>query len=465
MNSEVVEAPKQDGEQAEKQMLYAGPRGTAVKILNRVERTDSYLDKLLDVELKLKELSDLDKSLLAEIVHGVMRWQGRLDWVLNGFTHGNFSKSEVNVRNALRVALYQILFLTQVPHYAAVNEAVEFIKRIRGERFSGFVNAVLRNIIRTLDGIHYPNPEEDLSQYLAVYYSHPVWMVKRWLARFGKEELEKMLIANNEMPGLTLRINKLKISSPEFLALLEKQNVQFQGSTFIDHFLKVKSLSGISQMNIFQQGYFTVQDESAALPVLLLDPHPGERVIDMCAAPGGKTTFIAEMMNNQGEILAVDKYETKLNMIKLSCDRLGILNVQLLATDASSLETSLADKVLVDAPCTGLGTLRKKPDIKWKREPEDLKRMVKQQSTLLENAARLVKPGGVIVYSTCTTEPEENSEVIKKFIETHPDYSIEPASNFVNKSVVSVEGFIETFPHKHHIDGSFAARLRKKLPN
>ncbi|MBA4313599.1 MAG: 16S rRNA (cytosine(967)-C(5))-methyltransferase RsmB [Chlorobiaceae bacterium] len=443
-------------------MLYAGPRGTAVKILNRVERTDSYLDKLLDVELRSKEISDLDKSLLAEIVHGVLRWQGRLDWVLNGFTHGNFSKSEVNVRNALRVALYQILFLTQVPHYAAVNEAVEFIKRIRGDKFSGFVNAVLRNIIRTLDGIHYPNPDEDLAQYLAVYYSHPLWMVKRWLPRFGREEVEKLLTANNEIPGLTLRINKLKISSAEFLSLLEKQNIQFHGSTFIDYFIKVKSLSGISQMNIFQQGFFTIQDESAALPVILLDPHPGERVIDMCAAPGGKTTFIAEMMKNEGEILAVDKYDTKLNMLKLSCDRLGVQNVRVLVADATTVETELADRILVDAPCSGLGTLRKKPDIKWKREPEDIKRMIRQQYSLLESAARMLKPGGVLVYSTCTTELEENSEMVNSFIGAHPEFYIEPANNFVNKSVVNAEGFIETMPHRHQIDGSFAARLRKK---
>ncbi|MBI5020869.1 MAG: 16S rRNA (cytosine(967)-C(5))-methyltransferase RsmB [Ignavibacteriales bacterium] len=462
MNSETRESVNTDPPVAEIQTLYAGPRGTAVKILNRVERTDSYLDKLLDVELRSKDISDLDKSLLAEIVHGVLRWQGRLDWVLNGFTHGNFSKSEVNVRNALRVALYQILFLNQVPHYAAVNEAVEFIKRIRGDKFSGFVNAVLRNVIRTLDGIHYPNPDEDLAQYLAVYYSHPLWMVRRWLPRFGKEEVEKLLTANNEIPGLTLRINKMKITPAEFLSLLEKQNVQFQGSTYIDYFVKVRSLSGISQMNIFQQGFFTIQDESAALPVLLLDPHPGERVIDMCAAPGGKTTFIAETMKNEGEILAVDKYDTKLNMLKMSCERLGIQNVQLLVADSTTIDTQLADRILVDAPCSGLGTLRKKPDIKWKREPEDIKRMVRQQYALLESAARMLKPGGVLVYSTCTTEPEENSELVKSFINAHPEFSIESASDFVNKSVVSAEGFIETMPHRHQIDGSFAARLRKK---
>lgn len=461
MNSDPIEMKHQDVVPAEKPALYAGPRGTAVKILNRVERTDSYLDKLLDAELKSKDVADIDKSLLAEIVHGVIRWQGRLDWILNGFTHGNFSKSEVNVRNALRVALYQILFLSHVPQYAAVNEAVEFIKRIRGDKFAGFVNAVLRNIIRTLDGIHYPNPDEDLVQYIAVYYSHPSWMVKRWLPRFGREELEKFLTANNEVPGLTLRINKLKITPSEFLSLLDAQGIPYQGSSFIDHFIKVRSLSGISQMNIFQQGYFSIQDESAALPVVLLNAQPGERVIDMCAAPGGKTTFVAEQMQNQGEIVAVDKYETKLNLVKMSCERLGIKNVQFIASDASELDIAIADKILVDAPCSGLGALRKKPDIKWKREIEDIPRLVKLQANLLENAARLLKPGGVLVYSTCTTEPEENDLLIKKFIMQHPEFSIDDASKFVNKSVVTSDGMVETFPHRHHIDGSFSVRLIK----
>ncbi len=465
MNSETIEIKKEENRTNDKPNLYAGPRGTAIKILNRVERTDSYLDKLLDVELKSKDVADIDKSLLAEIVHGVLRWQGRLDWILNGFTHGNFSKSEVNIRNALRVALYQILFLTQVPQYAAVNEAVEFIKRLRGEKFAGFVNAILRNILRTLDGIHYPNPDEDLVQYLAVYYSHPVWMVKRWLERFSREELEKFLASNNEVPGLTLRINKLKIAPNDFIALLEKQNVIFQGSAYIDYFIKVKSLAGISQINIFQSGYFSIQDESAALPVLLLDPQPGERIIDMCAAPGGKTTFIAELMKNQGEIVAVDKYDSRLNLIKMSCERLGITNVQFIAGDSEQLNLPIADKIIVDAPCTGLGTLRKKPDIKWKREQEDILRLAKQQFNLLENASRLLKQGGIIVYSTCTTEPEENQQLVKSFLQNHPEFKVDDASKFVNKSVVTPEGFVETFPHRHHIDGSFCCRLIKLIAN
>ncbi len=444
---------------AEGQTLYSGPRGTAVKILNRIERTDSYLDKLLDVELRSPELSDPDKNLLAEIVHGVMRWQGRLDWVLNGFTHGNFSKSEVNIKNTGRVALYQLLFLSNVPHYAAVNEAVEFIKRIRGEKSGHLINAVLRNIIRSLDAIHYPKPEEDLGQYLAVYYSHPLWMVRRWMTRFEREELERFLAVNNEVPGLTLRINRLKIAPAEFLSMLDNAKITYQGSSFIDHFIKLRSLSGIGQMKMFQSGLFSIQDESAALPVLLLDPKPGERVIDLCAAPGGKTTFVAELMRNEGEILAVDKYESRLHIVSANCERLGIRNVQLHVADASTLEAPPAEKVIIDVPCSGLGVLRKKPDIKWKREPEDIPRLARQQSSLLERGSQLVKPGGVLVYSTCTTEPEENAMQVAAFLERHPEFRLDEASQYVNKSVVTPWGSVETFPHRHHIDGTFAARL------
>lgn len=447
--------------QTEFKTLYEGVRGTAVKILNRVERTDAYFDKLLDAELRGKDLGDNDKALLAEIVHGVMRWHGRLDWVLNGFFHGNFVKAETNVKNALRVALYQILFLERVPHYAAVNEAVEFIKRIRGEKQANLVNGVLRNIIRNLDNIRYPDPNEDLVQYLSVYYSHPSWMVKRWLARFGREETEKFLESNNQIPDLTLRINKLSIDPPTFLSMLDAHQIPYEGSAFFDYFIKLRSFAGLSQMDWFRLGYFSIQDESAALPCILLSPQPGERVIDMCAAPGGKTALIGEMMRNEGQIVSVDKYESKLNLIKSTCERLGIRNVEYLAADSSRLEIPPADKVIVDAPCSGLGVLRKKPDIKWKRDSEDIVRLVKLQLALLENANRLLKAGGVLVYSTCTTEPEENMEVVKAFLTKHPEFRIDDASRCLNKSLVTSDGFVETFPHRHRIDGSFAVRMTK----
>ena len=440
---------------------YSGARGTAVKILNRIERSDAYLDKLLDIELKSDELQGPDKGLLSELVHGVVRWQGRLDWLLGRFTHGNFPKSEVNIKNALRVALYQILFLERLPQYAAVNEAVEFVKRLRSEKAANMVNAVLRTIIRNLDGIHYPNPAEDLLQYLSVFYSHPQWMVKRWLSRFPPAEVEKLLAANNEIPPITLRINKLKIAPAAFLALLDEQRIPYIGSGLVDYFIKTKNLSGISHIDLFRQGYFSIQDESAALPALLLSPQPGERIIDMCAAPGGKTTLLAELMTNQGEVMAIDRYEHKLNMIHQSCDRLGITIVRPIVGDATEMSIPPAGKVLLDAPCSGLGAIRKKPDIKWKREPEDILRLAKIQETLLESAARAVGPGGVLVYSTCTTEPEENETMIRAFLLRHPEFSLDDPLKFVNRSVVSPDGFVITLPHVHHLDGSFAVRLLK----
>jgi 16S rRNA (cytosine967-C5)-methyltransferase len=446
---------------AEWKSLYSGPRGTAVKVLNRVERTDSYLDKVLDSELRSGELSDLDKGLLNEIVHGVLRWQNKLDWVLNGFSHGNFSKSEINVKNTLRVALYQILYLERIPHSAAVNEGVEFIKRIRGDKPAGLVNAVLRNIIRNIEGIRYPDPAEDEVQYLAVFYSHPHWMVKRWLRRYGREETERLMMANNDRPSMALRINRLKIDPAVFKNQLTEQQIAFTPSAYLSHFVRVKTLSRIGQMDLFRNGMFTIQDESAALACQLLDARPGDRVFDFCAAPGGKTTNLSEMMNNTGVIIALDKYEAKLSMISGSAERLGLRNIQLRATDAITFEESPADRILLDAPCSGLGTLAKKPDMKWKRDQMDIVKLVATQRAMLENAARLLKPGGTLVYSTCTIEPEENEDVIGAFLGDHPEFRIDPAGQFVHPDLVAPEGWIATLPHRHGMDGSFAVRLVK----
>jgi 16S rRNA (cytosine967-C5)-methyltransferase len=215
-------------------------------------------------------------------------------------------------------------------------------------------------------------------------------------------------------------------------------------------------------MELFRKGFFTIQDESAIQPCLLLAPQPGDRVLDLCAAPGGKTTAMAEMMKNEGEITSIDKYDVKLASIKSACDRLGLRNVKLLAVDASTLDSEQADKVLLDAPCSGLGVLAKKPDIKWKRDVTDIIKLAKIQKDLLHNAARLVKPGGVLVYSTCTTEPEENQANVNRFLSEHTEFSIEDARQYVNHALVNPNGFVETLPHLHGMDGSFAVRLVKK---
>jgi 16S rRNA (cytosine967-C5)-methyltransferase len=442
--------------------LYAGPRGTAVKILNRIDRSDAYLDKLLDAELRSDDMNELDKGLMNEIVTGVVRWQMKLDWVLTGFFHGNFTKAETNIKNALRVALYQILFLDKVPQSAAVNEGVEFIKRLRGQKVADLVNAVLRNIIRNLENIRYPDPNEDRIRHLAVIESHPLWLVNKWVARFGYDEAKKLLSANNRRPDLTLRVNRLKIVQDYFLSQLNQMQVQYTRSTVLDCFVRVQHMAGIGSSEMFRQGFFSVQDESGGLAVQLLDPKPGERIIDLCSAPGGKTTFIGELMKNTGEIVSIDRYETRLNLVKKAVQRLGISITQFVVADATTVQVPQADKILVDAPCSGLGVLAKKPDAKWRREPDDIRDLVKLQRAILENAATLVKPAGLIVYSTCTTEPEENSGVIRDFLAGHPEFVLEPAGELVPKEVLSPEGYIETFPHRQAMDGSFAVRLRKQ---
>jgi len=456
-----VTEQKEQQKQEQKQ-LFSGVRGTAVKILNRVERTDSYLDKLIDTELRSNEFNDFDKALLTEIVHGVLRWQSKLDWVLNGFFHGNFSKAEVNVRNTLRAALYQILFLDKVPDHAAVNEAVEFMKRIRGEKAAGLVNAVLRNIIRNKEGIHYPDVQNDAALYLSTMYSYPLWMVRRWMNRFGFYETEKLLEAQNQKPGLTLRVNTMKTSVEDFMKMFDLHKISYERSAFLPMFLRTTNLTNISQTEIFRRGFFTVQDESAGIASMLLDVKPGERVIDLCSAPGGKTTFVGEAMKNQGKIIAVDKYQTRLNLVKTACERLGITNVEYVCVDGSQFSSEPADKVLIDAPCSGLGVLAKKPDIKIKREFRDIVEVGKSQVDLLENATQLVKVGGAMVYSTCTIEPEENFDLVKKFLQRHDEFAIDNAAKYVTEKIVSPDGFVETYPHRHGIDGSFAIRLVKK---
>ena len=441
--------------------LYDGVRGRAVKILNRVERTDAYLDKLLDIELKDPDLISEDKALLYKIVHGVVRWMGRLDWILNGFYKGQFSKAIPNLKNGLRVALYQILFLDRVPDYAAVNEAVEFVKKLQGQKPADLTNAILRNIIKNKNNIRYPNPDEDLPGYLTAYYSHPSWMVKRYLKRFGREEIEKLLAYNNEKPFLTLKVNNLKVEQDEFKELLKSVNLDFYQGKYLPEFFILKNLSNITSWEYFSKGYFNIQDESAGLACRLLDVEPGMRVLDLCAAPGGKSAYLAGLMHNEGEIIAIDRYESRLKLLSRKMERLGVTCVKTVETDALDYNDGKFDRVLADVSCSGSGTLRKKPDIKWKHDLLDLRRMTAIQFNLLEKASTLVKDGGYVVYSTCSIEPEENFDIVNKFLQNHPEFKLKDISNKFPKELIDENGCIQTLPHIHKSDGAFAAKLIK----
>ncbi len=447
--------------------LYHGVRGLAIKYLTRVDRSDSWLDKLMESQPAVAGLDPRDKRLLTELTNGVMRYRERLDWVLTGFYHGEFQKCIPTVKNALRVALYQLLFLDRIPHSAAVNESVEIVKRLKGKRSSGIVNAVLRNIIRKIDTITWPDAESSIVHYLSVMESHPQWMLRRWIDRFGVDTATSLARANNLRPTTSLRVNVQLTSVEQIKHELLALGASVERSVLFPTYLHARRIASIGSIDAFRNGYVTVQDDGAGLATHLTGVKPGTRVIDLCAAPGGKTTAMAEMMRGKGEVIALDKYEAKLALLKKTITRCGFDDIiKPMVGDALTLNIEPADVVLLDAPCSGLGTLRRKPEIKWKRSVEEIRRLAEIQKELLTNAVRHVKSGGLLVYTTCTTEPEENEDVMSWFLETHAEFNVEPATNHLpdsalRKGVVTESGFLQTWPHKHGTDGTFGARLRR----
>ncbi len=284
-------------------------------------------------------------------------------------------------------------------------------------------------------------------------------MVKRYLTRFGKEQTEKLLATNNEKPYLTLKLNALKTSPEEFKELLNSVNLKFTPGRYLPEFFQLQNLTNITAWEYFTKGYFNIQDESAGLACRLLNVSPEMRVLDLCAAPGGKTAYIAGLMHDKGEIVAIDRFESRIKIFENNLDRLGINSVKPLIINALEYSDGEFDRILADVPCSGTGTLSKKPDIKWKKDLLDIRRMTELQYQLLEKAASLIKVGGVVVYSTCSIEPEENWDIVSKFISEHPNFKIENAAERFPADLIDEHGCVQTLPHVHHMDGAFAARI------
>lgn len=443
-------------------VLYDTAREMAIKVLYRVERTDSYLDKVLEFELRKPDLSRVDKAFLTELVNGTIRWKARLDYAISQFYRGDLLKVEVNVKNALRVAIYQLMFLDRIPQSAVVNEAVEFVKKLCGQEMANQVNAILRCAVRKIDTIEYPAMEVDPVRALSTVYSFPAWFVKRFVDRFGVFETEQLLTALNDRPRLCIRVNPLKGSIDQLISEFESHGALIEHGKFIPNFFYVEGLTRIADLDAFRAGRFAVQDESAGIVSILLDPKPGERILDACSAPGGKTTHILELTCGNVDLTSIEKYEVRAALVENSVQRQGVGKTKIVAADASTYSDSVPfDKILVDAPCTGFGLIRRKPDSKWKKEPKDIRLLSEIQSSILENVSKLLKKNGVMVYSTCTIEWEENQAVVKTFLSRHPEFVVEPADTLVNRALVGREGFVEVYPHRDDMDGGFAARLRK----
>jgi 16S rRNA (cytosine967-C5)-methyltransferase len=445
------------------------PRAICLDLLNRIEETDRHPDTLLtDVFRKYQSLTSLDRAFLTELTYGVLRWQGRLDWLIRHFSKVPFDKIELSILNILRLGLYQILFLSRTPFSAAVNESVKLAKNIRGQGGAGFVNAMLRSVLREKDQIPYPEISEDPVLHLSVVDSYPPWLIRRWMEEFGLEETERICAVNNQISSLTIRTNTLKIDREALLEKLREKGLKPFPCSFAEEGILFKDPPPTSELPFFKEGFYIIQDEASQLVTSILDPKPGERILDACAAPGGKTTHIAQRMRDKGEIYAMDLSEEKLDRIEEMCRRLGIKIVKTIKGDATcSLPVPkgmVFDRILADVPCSGFGTLRKNPDLKWRRKEEDIRRLGILQLSILENLAPYVKEGGILVYSTCTVFHEENEDVVERFLNEHPEFRLdeirevlpEKCHRFINK------GLFKTFPPKDEMDGFFVARLIKK---
>ena len=454
------------------------PREIAVRVLQQRRAGGKFIEDLLETALPGAQLSSADRALCQEIVYGIVRWQATLDWLIARKTDGREQKPAL--QNLLRLGLYQIFWLDRIPDHAAVNETVELAKQNGFGSQAGFVNAILRGYLREHDETKKLLAGLKISQ-PALGWSHPEWLVARWQKRWGAERTAQLLEWNNTPPKTFARVNTLKFGragSPppaertkaengahgvtrptlnnagDLLTRWRDESVEYdfvrRGWLEENLVFEMKSHPPLSSLASFRDGWFYIQDPGTLLAVCQLGPQPGETILDFCAAPGGKTTFIAQLMNNQGRIVAQDVSEERLKWIQENCARLGATCVEpVLPSTLNSQPSTGFDRVLVDAPCSNSGVMRRRVDLRWRIQPSEIERLRSAQLDLLKQAATQVKPGGVLVYSTCSLEPEENGEVVKQFLSEHADFKLESER--------------ELLPFADNVDGAYVARL-KRLP-
>jgi 16S rRNA (cytosine967-C5)-methyltransferase len=444
----------------------ASVRRLAGDILSKVDSRKAYADILLDQAFRRAGLDERDRALLTELIYGTLRWRGTIDARLARYLRRPLSQTDVLVRNLLRMTCYQLLYLERIPEYAAVNEAVELAKRHRGGKAARFVNGVLRSLLRDPRDNATPRNESSNGA-LAIQYSHPEWLVRRWRDEFGSEQAAALMSANNQRRQLTLRANSLKCTREDLLARFARAGIEALPTAWSPAGISLQSGGAVENLPGFNEGVFQIQGEASQLVSYLLSPSSGERILDACAAPGGKASHIAELMRDRGELVALDASSRGIEKIRQNVQRLGVASVIAVRGDAAAaLEDSIAkpyDRILVDAPCSGLGTLRGHPEIKWQRGESDIRRLSRLQQRILDRVAAYLKPGGVLVYSTCTLAREENEGNVERFISRHPEFELQDAARYLPQQANGmVRGyFFQALPQRDNTDGFFAARLRK----
>ncbi len=416
-----------------------------------INRKTAYLS-LIDVEAK-RAYSNLainhkiavnkpnSPAFVRELVYGVLENKLTLDYYLDQLVMNGIDSLKVSELTILRMGIYQLGYLNSVPEYAAVNESVELAKKYcKGK--AGLVNGVLREYQNKKIQLHLPARDEDEIKYLSIKYSYAPWIIEMWLKYYEKEFVERLLAAGNDRPPMTIRLNWLKIRKDDLKQALTSRGFEVEEGSLCSNAINVKG-SGLLDSELYRYGLFTPQDESSMLVAEKLNPQKGDLVMDVCAAPGGKTTAIAERMNNTGKIIASDIYRRKLDIVDKEAERLGITNIETRSWDATRVDSTMlrkADKVLVDAPCSGLGVVRRKPEIKYKEKSDDMALLPRKQLAILSASAQYVKPGGTLLYSTCTVNPEENERVVEAFLKKNKEFQKEERKLLL-PSINNTDGF------------------------
>ncbi|OIJ09852.1 16S rRNA (cytosine(967)-C(5))-methyltransferase [Anaerobacillus arseniciselenatis] len=441
-------------------------REVALDILLQIEKNQAYSNLLLNQTIKREKINEKDIGLLTEIVYGTIQRKNTLDYYLSQFVKIKLKKLDDWVLVLLRLSLYQIIYLDRVPERAVVHEAVELAKKKGHKGISAMVNGTLRSLLR--QGVPSFNKIEDPIEKLAISYSHPIWLTKRWIDQFGEDKTKAVCEINCTPPMVTARVNKMKVRNiDEVIEKLEGEGVICERGDLSDDAIKV--IKGtLPNTTAYKEGMVTIQDESSMLVARALGAMPKMKVLDSCAAPGGKTTHIAELMNNEGEICALDLHEHKVKLIDEQASRLNLSIIHTKATDSRKanevFEKESFDCILVDAPCTGLGVIRRKPDIKWQKQEADIERITLIQKDILSAVAPLLKKGGTIVYSTCTIDDLENEEVVKSFLNEHSNFELdETLKERLPKKLEGLynKGMVKILPSDFNTDGFFISSLKK----
>ncbi|UCD63221.1 MAG: 16S rRNA (cytosine(967)-C(5))-methyltransferase RsmB [Candidatus Zixiibacteriota bacterium] len=430
----------------------------ALVVIEQGEQTDSAISSVMEG----KNFRPIDKRFLLQLVNGTTKMRRRLDHEMRFYLSRPKAELPPKLANILRLGFYQLRFTDRIPAAAAVSESVNLAHYMTGRSRANLVNAVMRASLREPQKVTFARKAEDPVKYLGDYYSYPDYFVQYALKEFGYEQTEQLLRLGNQPPHVTYRVNSLKVKPDEVANVLQVNEVEFSFGRYLPEFIHIEESGLPLDSELIKTGKVFVQDESAGMAVRLLDPKGDQAVADLAAAPGGKTTYIAIRMENQGRITAVDKSRPRLKVLTDNARRLGIKNVTAVVSDLFNFNAGPYDRVLLDPPCTGWGTVGKHSDLRWAKSEDDIRKLSKIQAAMLAKAAKLVRPGGVLVYSTCSIIRAENDSVVEEFLAHNEDFVFESAKGSFPEDVVSKEGYIKTYPSFEKLDGAFAARLRRK---